>query len=314
MYLFLLFLPPFSLHRRQSLHSTMYLFLQHLSSPSRHAFPCFTFHNVSISTQFAIVINHKNPALHSTMYLFLHFFVFLRQPLTALYIPQCIYFYSFIKHIDKVNVCFTFHNVSISTRFSLHHSQPPWFLYIPQCIYFYTATPRPDKATILPLHSTMYLFLLITRNPRGRYHAHFTFHNVSISTSRIDTLFFISSALHSTMYLFLQNVVFGSRFCMEALHSTMYLFLHCPVGEIKGTSILYIPQCIYFYVQLPLKSPVQYNSLHSTMYLFLQKLLHCPINLLCFTFHNVSISTMIANILTICVLTLHSTMYLFLRW
>ena len=120
-----------------------------------------------------------------------------------------------------------------------------------------------------PLHSTMYLFLLLCPSSSCTCSI-FTFHNVSIST-RIPG----EGILHHAAFTF-HNVSISTP-------NTPPIFL--PLKH------LYIPQCIYFYLMVYV-SLHSFQPLHSTMYLFLPKhpLSHTFAGIL-FTFHNVSIST-----------------------
>ena len=82
-------------------------------------------------------------------------------------------------------------------------------------------------------------------------------------------------------------------FCLHmTLHSTMYLFLLFCLKFVTIVSILYIPQCIYFY-EHPDHLRVNGLTLHSTMYLFLHYISDAKVARNIFTFHNVSISTQI---------------------
>ena len=128
----------------------------------------------------------------------------------------------------------------------------------------------------MPLHSTMYLFLLMKMNGITQTDF-FTFHNVSISTRFVTWKVRFGSSLHSTMYLFLRASNCPFMRSHSSLHSTMYLFLPEHAADF-----------------LSLEAP-----LHSTMYLFLpwgQQLLFT--HSISFTFHNVSIST---RYLTTCI-------------
>ena len=99
-----------------------------------------------------------------------------------LYIPQCIYFYPICRSRTKPRKCFTFHNVSISTKNRSRKTLINHCLYIPQCIYFYASATFLSFAASIALHSTMYLFLLHGQGGGSSRGSYFTFHNVSIST------------------------------------------------------------------------------------------------------------------------------------
>ncbi len=97
-----------------------------------------------------------------------------------LYIPQCIYFYQAVHQYLKIRVG----------------------LYIPQCIYFYTEFYLDEKdGERFTFHnvSISTLYGMYTINILQD----FTFHNVSISTSHLSHRKEQTTALHSTMYLFL---------------------------------------------------------------------------------------------------------------
>ena len=121
----------------RSLHSTMYLFLR----SHRHGYllQVLSLH----STMYLFLLIPPPPykehdiSLHSTMYLFLRLVVLNIHSLIELYIPQCIYFYVLRPcRLFVIKLCFTFHNVSISTLYLNTKALNRW-LYIPQCIYFY---------------------------------------------------------------------------------------------------------------------------------------------------------------------------------
>ena len=184
----------------------------------------FTFHNVSISTTYDANDMSCSATLHSTMYLFLLPSRRIRQRWAILYIPQCIYFYSYARVVP------------VLVR-SLHSTM---YLFLP-------GSPVRASSTMLPLHSTMYLFLLRTHRQFSCPWSTFTFHNVSISTWWYMFLCTLSSlyipqciyfypsipcpillqeySLHSTMYLFLQDSTLYIDKEDFPLHSTMYLFL-----------------------------------------------------------------------------------------
>ncbi len=113
----------------------------------------------------------------------------------------------------------------------------------------------------------------------------------------------------------------------------MYLFQRSVTTFVYGCSHIYIPLCIYFNTIASGTTTVPHNDLHSTMYLFqlndnymfyLRKGIYIPLciyfndytlvytndkNL--FTFHYVSISTVLIMDFAEADQYLHSTMYLF---
>ena len=138
----------------------MYLFL-HANECRGVPWYCFTFHNVSISTNKSEMQEIENKTLHSTMYLFLHKSIRLIELFAGIFT-----FHNVSISTDSSTIllslssAFTFHNVSISTRTVCN----PWWW-------------------VGSLHSTMYLFLHCPPyHPNVENHS-FTFHNVSISTS-----------------------------------------------------------------------------------------------------------------------------------
>ena len=119
---------------RTSLHSTMFLLILTALVCSICRFLHFTFHNVSINTEFHIHLLPLRSSLHSTLFLLIRL---------VLFNLLCLF-------------CFTFHNVSINTEIppnyvnvnlTLHSTMflliPLWChgwyrrtaLYIPQCFY-----------------------------------------------------------------------------------------------------------------------------------------------------------------------------------
>ena len=334
MYLFLPFTACTPSTSCRTLHSTMYLFLHltfHIAKSKQLLYipQCiyfytrqdkrlfkkfvFTFHNVSISTW--------QP---SDTYKGL-----------CLYIPQCIYFYNdtdrIIARLDatlhstmylfllnphkRVSlVCYSLHSTMyLFLRFSDIVIPAYALLYIPQCIYFYPSSYALEVPFSEPLHSTMYLFLLF----------------------RPWRIAFPNKTLHSTMYLFLLRFVMWKVRFGSSLHSTMYLFLRIRRKIILIGLMLYIPQCIYFYISR------KFAGL-STLSLYIPQCIYFySFNPdtdgwgTYFTFHNVSISTWIRYLIYVTVKklyipqciyfylggigvmsaqihTLHSTMYLFL--
>ena len=118
------------------------------------------------------------------------------------------------------------------------------------------------------LHSTMFLLILFeSRQAHCRINP-FTFHNVSINTSRKEyletlTLYFTFHnvsintrhiqgflcrnirPLHSTMFLLILLQSQAQSHLLKALHSTMFLLILDDLDDVKGISCLYIPQCFY---------------------------------------------------------------------
>ena len=162
----------------------MYLFLPGTGYIFIRYIRIFTFHNVSISTASRIFVLSGS----------------------FLYIPQCIYFYSRCICLHPLVSNFTFHNVSISTLLqsslrpalpSLHSTMylflrgfpdvdiiPNSSLHSTMYLFLLNQAARAILAKIT-LHSTMYLFLRVIVYAPDISHS-FTFHNVSISTPRVD--------------------------------------------------------------------------------------------------------------------------------
>ena len=162
---------------------------------------------------------------------------------------------------------FTFHYVSISTR-----------------------NAQRAAASIMHLHSTMYLFQLATDIQFSVFISiyiplciyfndysyvltidgtSFTFHYVSISTILLIISAVATLHLHSTMYLFQLQPLPAASLQQRYLHSTMYLFQQSFRPHLSVAK---------FY-------------LHSTMYLFQLAPVQRLNNVMLFTFHYVSIST-----------------------
>ncbi len=149
----------------------MYLFLRSSRTTSGRI-RSFTFHNVSISTKNGFQLCVGLVPLHSTMYLFLLCLMKYSWSLTVLYIPQCIYFYMNCQDYGIQTLCFTFHNVSISTL-RLFRSVTNSL-----CFTFHNVSISTGGTTTPPLVVV------------------FTFHNVSISTS-----YTVSSVGWSGLYI-----------------------------------------------------------------------------------------------------------------
>ena len=161
-------------------------------------------------------------------------------------------------------------------------------IYIPLCIYF----------------NFTYVKLWLQ-------HLLFTFHYVSISTNWHGMSRLLPLYLHSTMYLFQLRISEWYFIVCNNLHSTMYLFQPAHLPRDRCASIIYIPLCIYFnpapevailtilIIYIPLC--IYFNSFFKT----------CPYVLAIFTFHYVSISTIVFILLENHLVYLHSTMYLF---
>ena len=194
-----------------------------IGTVSRFNWCLFTFHYVSISTNISIVQLSQVLHLHSTMYLFQLSYRYRRNNCMSIYIPLCIYLNRYA--VDFQPGCYYLH----STMY-LFKPVYVWFyygsdlIYIPLCIYFNGYEELKLYKATYDLHSTMYLF-----QPDRKHTAHihgnvFTFHYVSISTFPTYTFEHLFWYLHSTMYLFQQ------------IFSRIW----------EGTTVIYIPLCIYF--------------------------------------------------------------------
>ena len=131
---------------------------------------------------------------------------------------------------------------------------PPYFL--PVCFH--------------PLHSTMFLLILLLFCLAVYYNIIFTFHNVSINTPSKTLQALIHCSLHSTMFLLIRRPQRSEPLFLSTLHSTMFLLIRNTVFRSGDAG----------------------TALHSTMFL----LIHCrprrfTFLLVHFTFHNVSINT-----------------------
>ena len=95
-----------------TLHSTMFLLIQHGIIQPR-SLMIFTFHNVSINTEFEIAMQASRiVTLHSTMFLLI----------------------LAVEKLGRDAPDSTFHNVSINTERS-YQTVNLHYLYIPQCFY-----------------------------------------------------------------------------------------------------------------------------------------------------------------------------------
>ncbi len=139
-------------------------------------------------------------------------------------------------------------------------------MYLFQLLYFIILL-----CTSIHLHSTMYLFQpdFFTNFVFSDL---FTFHYVSISTSRSERQPWDGLHLHSTMYLF-QLPRFGSNsskniftFHYVSISTRCRCYRQCWLPNLHSTMYLFQPWTEYFNI-------IKYNHLHSTMYLFQQLVL-----------------------------------------
>ena len=133
------------------------------------------------------------------------------------------------------------------------------------------------------------MFLLIRRRENGYKHERitFTFHNVSINSLRLRTIWSPKLYLHSTMFLLIRINSSLLLVVLLDLHSTMFLLI--PVN----TAL----------------SKFKFFHLHSTMFLLIRLL---PVSDFdtdyTFTFHNVSINSTLIRCIELCnfVFTFHN--------
>ena len=124
--------------------------------------------------------------------------------------------------------------------------------------------------TLFPLHSTMFLLILVPFYLIILTMLFFTFHYVSINTRKCASDLSWQQSLHSTMFLLIQKLEFHIFQHQKSLHSTMFLLIRETAPEERSIR----------------------KSLHFTMFLLI---LRCCSgerdNLPDFTFHYVSINT-----------------------
>ena len=158
MYLFQLFEEFRDLPEHYHLHSTMYLF-QLLWIPAiRVLWLTFTFHYVSISTDYYTEFWLDVPT-------FTFHYVSISTQFDSndnwdicIYIPLCIYFnvtYLFIDEAGSeiyIPLCIYFNIIPARQKILWYH------IYIPLCIYFNQEQQQLQLPKIFNLHSTMYLF------------------------------------------------------------------------------------------------------------------------------------------------------------
>ena len=189
-----------------------------------------------------------------------------------IYIPLCIYFNTadfgtdFVLIFIYIPLCIYF-NLKLDDQHELVD-----YIYIPLCIYFNTSDIS-KPLYFANLHSTMYLFQL--------------------SRSLQLSLYLLN--LHSTMYLFqrpffLQAAVglFLFTFHYVSISTRFFCLFHCRTA-------IYIPLCIYFNLILT-RTTKALNLIYIPLCIYFNRLLivfHC--RTIQFTFHYVSISTMLAS-------------------
>ena len=251
----------------------------------------FTFQNVSISTRKIGLLFASTIPLHSKMYLFLHerqkkrsahrknlyipkciYFYNVVPPIgifvVFLYIPKCIYFYLGMCVAFFVAGCFTFQNVSISTRYTIG-TVPVETSFTFQNVSISTTLSIACLRYERPLHSKMYLFLhtegMLKKIKVRPLHSKMYLFLRTLSTRRtkMERLYIpkciyfyllMISAILFTVYFTFQNVSISTNageitmhLTRAALHSKMYLFLPRLTGRGCCSRRLYIPKCIYFY-------------------------------------------------------------------
>ena len=147
-------------------------------------------------------------------------------------------------------------------------SSSPQKLYIPKCIYFYVTI----QVIIIPFQAFTFQNVSISTNLRSLNvcnRIRFTFQNVSISTD--------SGYLKSCSSV--------------SLHSKMYLFL--PYEQVSDylKEQLYIPKCIYFYLQMVSLNLKNINFTFQNVSISTNLFPSFKACRSVFTFQNVSIST-----------------------
>ena len=161
----------------------------------------FTFHYVSISTNYRQICDMLVPYLHSTMYLFQRRMRHDDSNGNHIYIPLCIYFNIKDKSISYWFSTFTFHYVSISTKTQIWN-EALTYLFTFHYVSISTRARSLIYNTTVNLHSTMYLFQpKVSGIPTKWYpHLHSTMYLFQLARTGVDTM--VCPNLHSTMYLF----------------------------------------------------------------------------------------------------------------
>ena len=141
------------------------------------------------------------------------------------------------------------------------------FIYIPLCFYLY-GLRRSRKVTLIYLHSTMFLLILIA-SMRWFISSIFTFHYVSTYTETADCIRSFPLDLHSTMFLLIPVgfIAFGAA--ITHLHSTMFLLIRlwnagirCKKHNLHSTMFLLILNRLK-------RLKIIRQDLHSTMFLLI---------------------------------------------
>ena len=79
----------------------------------------------------------------------------------------------------------------------------------------------------------------------AQYLLDFTFHDVSINTGVTSRTAFLKHPLHSTMFLLILRQISFFYHPDIPLHSTMFLLIPAGRSFIRQSSSLYIPRCFY---------------------------------------------------------------------
>ena len=164
---------------------------------------------------------------------------------------------------------FTFHNVSINTllRTCRHTFLPSLHSTMFLLIQKYNIRPESLDGS---LHSTMFLLILQIDSREHQKVIDFTFHNVSINTTKRPRLCINLSALHSTMFLLILCGDLRNSFALKSLHSTMFLLIQPQLCKLPRTRWNFTFHNVSINTKL-------YELFKGTEYVF--------------TFHNVSINT-----------------------
>ena len=138
----------------------------------------------------------------------------------------------------------------------------------------------------------MFLLIHITMKQIELDDLYFTFHDVSINTSRQyqEAQYLLDFTFHDVSINTGRAKFYPAKFL--SLHSTMFLLIRCYCHCRCCNSKLYIPRCFYYYTNEEFKEGFE----------------------LFFTFHDVSINTQTKNLKKGLNYSLHSTMFLLIPY
>ena len=141
-------------------------------------------------------------------------------------------------------------------------------------VYISTLTEISDACIILPLHSTLFILVLLRFRVSGFVFIISTFHSVYISTVFNTVIAFFKVPLHSTLFILVHPARLRKYKPELTLHSTLFILV-----------------LVSIQIQLPKNPP-----LHSTLFILVRNLQSSSCIPQNSTFHSVYISTLTGGV------------------